>query len=414
MKNIIYKTLLLLFGLITITGVMQAQRDTMYIMKDGILIEKYNVITEIDSIIFYDPTINKSNNDDGVIQGRSKVPGSLDVDNEDFLDMATRAANFIDNNGKVPMIVYTDNSQTTSVNAAGFYYMMARWLRWFKNNGENANPPSYVTIIRNIDGPPAPTGTESGTIYKSDVLTRGKSNADFIAANNKLPNYTLVDTKKYTPEAFFYVMARTIRWYANNNNTFPAYTTVLAVTAPQTWTSTPPETYPWSRVLTVPYTDQPDSYTCGPTSLRMMMAYYGSWYSVSTISNYMASIGDSPYYDGVAPSTITSAASHYGFSPTTQYGWDYLKSAIAAGHPVIANIQILANNYPRYYPGGGAAYSGYSGGHYVVVTGLHANSDGSVEYVVVNDPSKGNVKYTRASFETSWVNNKNRLMIRIQ
>jgi len=211
MKNTIYKMLLLLFSLITITGVMQAQRDTMYIMKDGILIEKYNVITEIDSIIFYDPTTNKPNNDDGIIQGKLKVPGELDVDNEDFLDMATRAANFIDNNGTVPMIVYTDDSQTTSVNAAGFYYMMARWLRWFKNNGEDADPPTYVTIIRDIDGPPVPAGTESGTIYKSDILTKGKSNADFIASNNYVPNFTSVGANQYTPEAFFYVMARTIR-----------------------------------------------------------------------------------------------------------------------------------------------------------------------------------------------------------
>lgn len=347
---------------------------------------------------------------------RESVLGELDVDSTKIMDMAVRAANFIDENGTVPMIVYTDATQTKSANAAEFYYMMARWLRWFKNNGENVAQPAYVTIIRNINGPAAPSGIENGTIYKADLLIKGKSNADFIASNSKLPNFTTVGNSNYTPEAFFYVMARTIKWYAQNNCTLPNYTTVLAVNAPDTWTSTPLESYPWSRTLSVNYTAQPDSYTCGPTSLRMAMSFYGTWQTVSDISNYMASIGDSPYYNGVAPSIVVSAAKHYGFAGTvTQYGWDNLKNAIAAGHPVIANVQILANSYPRYYPGGGAVYSSYSGGHFVVVTGLKANVDGSVQYVIVNDPSKGgSLRYTTSSFETSWVNNKNRLMIRLQ
>jgi formylglycine-generating enzyme len=39
-------------------GIMQAQNDTMYIMKAGVVIGHYNVNTEVDSIIFYQPNTN--------------------------------------------------------------------------------------------------------------------------------------------------------------------------------------------------------------------------------------------------------------------------------------------------------------------------------------------------------------------
>ena len=40
-----------------IVGSIQAQNDTMYIMKNGYLISKYSVSNEIDSIVFYPPEI---------------------------------------------------------------------------------------------------------------------------------------------------------------------------------------------------------------------------------------------------------------------------------------------------------------------------------------------------------------------
>lgn len=39
-----------------------AQNDTMYIMKSGAIVGQYNVNTEVDSVIFYKPTIEESTN----------------------------------------------------------------------------------------------------------------------------------------------------------------------------------------------------------------------------------------------------------------------------------------------------------------------------------------------------------------
>ena len=38
-----------------------AQNDTMYIMKSGVVVDKYNVNTEVDSVIFYQPQSQTAN-----------------------------------------------------------------------------------------------------------------------------------------------------------------------------------------------------------------------------------------------------------------------------------------------------------------------------------------------------------------
>ena len=173
-----------------------------------------------------------------------------------------------------------------------------------------------------------------------------------------------------------------------------------------------PQSIPWSKYLSVPYYEQPDSYTCGPTSLMMIMEYYGVRKTVNQISKYCAGIGDSPYYDGIGPATIVSAAKYYGFPAAAQkYGWSELKRAIEDNHPVIGHLHITAGGNPRCYPDDTPLYSSFTGGHYVVVRGLQADANGNVLYVVINDPSKGsNIKITYASFDSSWAQKSRRIV----
>ncbi len=56
-KNIL---LIIAFFSLVIGGSAQ-ENDTMYIMKDGNIVSKYNVNTEIDSIVFYKPQVEPSN-----------------------------------------------------------------------------------------------------------------------------------------------------------------------------------------------------------------------------------------------------------------------------------------------------------------------------------------------------------------
>jgi formylglycine-generating enzyme len=50
------KILVSIFTLAMTIGLLQAQNDTMYIMKAGVVVNKYNVNTQVDSVIFYKPT----------------------------------------------------------------------------------------------------------------------------------------------------------------------------------------------------------------------------------------------------------------------------------------------------------------------------------------------------------------------
>ncbi len=54
--NIIKKAAVLLTFILSLTTLF-AQNESMYIMKNGEIVAQYNVNTEIDSIIFYRPTI---------------------------------------------------------------------------------------------------------------------------------------------------------------------------------------------------------------------------------------------------------------------------------------------------------------------------------------------------------------------
>lgn len=395
--------LLLLLGLTLLFSMMQAQNDTMYIMKQGVAIGKHE-LSEVDSIVFYNPV---------------SPAQSLDIENSKFITLAIATADSIDTYHKVPLII-KDATETVKINAADFYYMMARWISYFKDNGEGSTPPATITIVRGIGGPPNPSGIASGTINKTDILTKGKSNADFIVQNKCLPNFSTIGSTQYLPEAMFYAWAKTIRYYAQNSNTFPNTVTITTVSAPSTWTYDVEGIsgdYPWSRTLTVPFTTQPDSHTCGPTSLKMAMDYYGVVKTVDEICNYLRLIGDDPS-DGVNGVNLVLTAKYFGFtSAVAQYGVTYLKNAIASGNPVVVALQITSS-YPLNYPDGTPANPTYNGGHYVVVVGLHAASDGTIDYVVVNDPSPtvggSDHKYTWEFFDTAWQQNSSRFMICLQ
>lgn len=71
MKNLVISLTTLVMSI----GFLQAQNDTMYIMKSGNIVGKYQ-IAEVDSIIFYKPTINPNNIDVVTIPAGTFTMGS--------------------------------------------------------------------------------------------------------------------------------------------------------------------------------------------------------------------------------------------------------------------------------------------------------------------------------------------------
>lgn len=115
---------------------------------------------------------------------------------------------------------------------------------------------------------------------------------------------------------------------------------------------------------------QPNSYTCGPTSLSMCSQILGKETSISSFSNSCYTTGN-----GTSPSNLISGARKLGFK-VTAIGRSYsaVKKAIDAGKPVIAHVMTIT-----------MSCLGWQGnyGHYVVI---YDYDDG---YYHVADPTKG-------------------------
>ena len=115
---------------------------------------------------------------------------------------------------------------------------------------------------------------------------------------------------------------------------------------------------------------QPNSYTCGPTSLSMCSQILGDEKSINAFSNACYTDGS-----GTSPSNLISGARKLGFK-VTPIGRSYsaVKNAIDNGKPVIAHVMTIT-----------MSCLGWQGnyGHYVVI---YDYDDG---YYHVADPTKG-------------------------
>jgi len=76
MKKSIFLSVILFVLAFTIN----AQNDTMYIMKAGVVVGQYNVNTEVDSVIFYKPTV--AQNDTMYIMKAGAIVGQYNVNTE--------------------------------------------------------------------------------------------------------------------------------------------------------------------------------------------------------------------------------------------------------------------------------------------------------------------------------------------
>ena len=150
----------------------------------------------------------------------------------------------------------------------------------------------------------------------------------------------------------------------------------------------------------IPYIHQPNGYTCGSTSLHMAMKHHGKDVDVYDICNYIGTCTD-----GVGEDQLISAAKHYGFSEAQVYRtFRNISYAFNNGQSVIGHIYVQAGSYPKIY-GGGAAYSSYSGGHYIEMHGMTCDPDGNRLYYSCNDPASAgykDIKYSASSMQDAW------------
>lgn len=125
-----------------------AQNDTMYVMKNGVVVSKYSVKTQIDSVVFYNPVNNTVKDVDGNIYNTITI-GTQTWMRENLRtthyndgtaiqvvpDNATWKSNF-NNNTTLPMMCYYGNN-TADVNIYGALY------NWYVVNTNKLCPAGW-------------------------------------------------------------------------------------------------------------------------------------------------------------------------------------------------------------------------------------------------------------------------------
>jgi uncharacterized protein YvpB len=158
--------------------------------------------------------------------------------------------------------------------------------------------------------------------------------------------------------------------------------------------------------ISVPYYKQQEGFTCNIAATRMVLAYYGIYRSESTIKSAVG-IGQNPNADwvsgyGVHAGPIASYINSQGRSATVYSNWNIadMMYQVQAGNPVIIW------EYNRYSTPAGAftlsgGYTGYTGMHSEVIRG-YIGSPNNPYYILTNDPWRGQLTYSRGTFDSVW------------
>lgn len=200
-------------------------------------------------------------------------------------------------------------------------------------------------------------------------ITDGQIRAQkFYDLYNRLPNYVSFGTKKVLIKNFEQILtAKGLKLVCMNHNN-------------------------WATIKNLTVYRQTTGYTCGPSSLKMVLSNYGMNLSEMTLAAYAGSNSNT----GSTETGLINAVNKVDIKYGTHYrsyaeklsseGWTGLYSYISLNYPVILHIKSFLNP---------------NSGHYVVLTGINLK----LKQVTIADPSYGyrTLTFSQISSRINWV-----------
>jgi uncharacterized protein YvpB len=142
---------------------------------------------------------------------------------------------------------------------------------------------------------------------------------------------------------------------------------------------------PEAKIVDFPLYEQPDNITCGPTSLRMLLKYYGKECSLDEIRKKAKTdfyVKDGYEIGGTTMQNMKIALNHFGVPSTIKNGnMNYLRWYIDQGRPPIILLRSGIDN----------------SWHFVVAVGY------TKDKITIADPGDGLLaEYSNEPFERAW------------
>jgi predicted double-glycine peptidase len=252
-------------------------------------------------------------------------------------------------------------------------------------------------------------GSVAGTNSTSTILNTGNSTLDQNISSTTLKiaaastTSTQLKTSVTTTNKYGLSLAqikdglnRAQNFYINNNR-LPNYvsygtTKIPIATFEAILSSQGLKINTWVTVKNLVYYSQTTSYTCGPSSLKMVFSRYGKNLSEMVLASYAGSNSK----DGTTSSGMLNAVKIVNLKYGTKFiawdssfnsvGWTGLEKYIAHNEPVILHIK---------------SFLDADSGHYVVLTGINFKSG----LAQIADPSYGyrTISLTDLQSRINWV-----------
>ena len=200
-------------------------------------------------------------------------------------------------------------------------------------------------------------------------ITDGQIRAQkFYDLNNRLPNYVSFGTKKVLIANFERILtAKGLKLVCTNHNN-------------------------WATIKNLVYYHQTTGYTCGPSSLKMVLSDYGMNLSEMSLASYAGSNPNTGSTETGLINAVNKVDIKYGThfrsykEGLSSEGWRGLYSYISLNYPVILHIKSFLDP---------------NSGHYVVLTGINLK----LKQVTIADPSYGyrTLTFSQISSRINWV-----------